>query len=97
MSFFTTVLGLASSVTMSIVTRFLSPKEVVVDIGMEPPLFVQANLRKENIKYRFSRKDHLIAMQHDGWRVAEGRKWLILTEHYVDKRNELILICKDLL
>jgi hypothetical protein len=96
MSFFATVLGVASSVAMSAATRFLSPKEIVVDIGMKPSLFVQANLKKKlNLKYHFARKDQVIARKNDGWRIAQGRKWLILTEHYVDKRNELILMCKE--
>jgi hypothetical protein len=88
--------GLVSKVAIATVTRFISPKEVVVNIGMDPTLFVQANLKNLNLKYQFSKRDLLIGRQHEGWRIAEGRKWLVLTEHYVDKRKELILICKDL-
>ena len=96
MSFTTTVFGLISKVAISTLTRFISPKEVVVNIGMDPPLFVQVNLKKLNLKYHFSKRDLVIGRQHEGWRIAEGRKWLLLTEHYVDKRKELILMCKDL-
>jgi hypothetical protein len=96
MSFFMTVFGLSSKIVASIAMRFLAPKEVVLDIAMEPSLFVRANLKKLDLKYRFARKDRVVALQHDGWRVAQGRKWLVLTENYVDTRKELILICKDL-
>jgi hypothetical protein len=95
MSVFTTVLGFASRFAMITATRFFTPKEVVVDISMDPSLFVQDNLKTMDLKYHFSRRDQVIARQHDGWRVAQGRKWLVLTEHYVDKRKELILMCKD--
>jgi len=95
MSFLTTFLGLVSRVLIAIVSRFVSPKDVIVDIGIDPQGFVQENLKKQNLKYRFSRKDQVIARQHDGWRIAQGRKWLILTEYYVDVRDELVLMCKD--
>ena len=67
-----------------------------MNIGMDPQLFVQANLKKLNLKYHFSKRDLVIDRQYEGWRIAEGRKLLVLTEHYVDKRRELILMCKDL-
>jgi hypothetical protein len=97
MTFITTVLGLASKIFITAVKRFFAPKEVVVNIGMAPPLFVQANLKNLNLKYHFSKRDLVIERQHEGWRIAEGRKRLVLTEHYVDARKELILMCKDLL
>jgi len=96
MSLTTTIFGLVSKVAIATVKRFISPKEVVVSIGMDPPLFVQANLKKLHLKYHYSKRDLVIGRQHEGWRIAEGRKWLVLTEHYVDKRKELILMCKDL-
>jgi hypothetical protein len=97
MSFFTTVIGLASRVAITTATRFFSPKEVVVNIGMDPKLFVQDNLKKLNLKYYFSKRDQVIARQREGWRVAEGRRLVVLTEHYVDKRSELISMCMDCL
>lgn len=67
-----------------------------MNIWMDTTLFVQANLKNTNLKYHFSNKDLLIGRKNEGWHIAEGRKWLMLTEHYVDKRKELILMCKDL-
>lgn len=80
---------------MAAVSRVTSPKQVIVDIGMAQNLYVAENLKKQKLKYHFSRKDQVIARQHDGWRIAVGRKWVIFTEQYVDKRNELILMCQD--
>ena len=80
---------------MSALARFNTPKEVVVDIGMDPQHFVQENLKKQNLKYHYSRRDLVIARQLEGWRIATGRKRLVCTEQYVDKRHELVLMCKD--
>jgi hypothetical protein len=95
MPVFTTVLGFASRFAMTTTTRFFTPKKVVVNIAMNPSRFVQDNLKTMDLRYHFSRRDQVIDSHHDGWRVAQGRKWLVLTEHYVDKRKELILMCKD--
>lgn len=89
-------LGLVGRVAMSTLSRFFSPKEVIVDIGIEPKLFIKENLKKQNLKYHYARNDQVIARQLDGWRIALGLKWFVFTEKYVDKRKELILICKNI-
>lgn len=76
-------------------TRFLTPIEVVVDIGMPPTEFVADNLKKKNLEYAFARRDRVITSQKNGWKIAVGRKKLVLTEHYVDRLGELILLCKE--
>ncbi len=95
MSLFETGLGLLGKATTSVASRFFTPKNVVVDINMLPQYFVQENLRKQNLQYHFSSQHKVIAREHDGWRIAIGSKRLVLTEQYVDKRHELILLCKD--
>jgi hypothetical protein len=66
MSFMTTIFGLVSKVAIATVTRFISPKEVVVNIAMDPQLFVQANLKKLNLKFHFSKRYLVIGRQHEG-------------------------------
>lgn len=80
---------------MSVASRFFTPKEVVVDIGMPPNEFVADNLRDRNLDYAFARRDKVIASVKNGWEIAVGRKKLVLTENYVDKLGELILLCKE--
>ena len=90
-----TSISLPVRLIISTLSRFYSPKNIVVDIRMDPKIFVQRNLKKRNLEYRFARKDQVITSQHRGWNIALGRKWIILTECYVDRRHELILVCKD--
>jgi len=80
---------------VSVASRFFTPKEVVVDIGMPPNEFVAVNLRDKNLEYAFARRDRVIASVKNGWQVAKGRRKLVLTEHYIDRLGELILLCKD--
>lgn len=80
---------------MSVASRFFTPKEIVVDIGMSPNEFVANNLRDRNLEYAFARRDRVIASVQNGWQIAVGRRKLVLTEHYVDRLGELILLCKE--
>jgi hypothetical protein len=95
MSFLASSVGLISRGLMSALARFLSPKEIIVDIGMLPTSFVADNLKKKNMEYAFARRDRVIASRGKGWDIAVGRRKWILTEHYVDRLGELILLCKD--
>ena len=96
MSLGTTSLGFLSKAAMAAASRFITPKDIVVDIGMKQELYVQKNLQKQNLKYHFSTRDKVIARTQDGWRIAIGRKWIVVTEQYVDKRKELVLMCKNI-
>ena len=62
---------------------------------MPPTNFVADNLKKRNLEYAFARRDKVIASLQNGWEIALGRKKLVLTEHYVDRLGELILLCKE--
>lgn len=95
MSLLTSSIGLLGRMGASLVSRFLTPIEVVVDIGMPPTNFVADNLKKRNLEYAFARRDKVIASLQNGWEIALGRKKLVLTEHYVDRLGELILLCKE--
>ena len=94
MSFLAATVGLISRSLMSALSRFLSPKEIIVDIGMLPKIFVADNLKNKNLEYAFARRDRVIANRQNGWDIAVGRRKWILTEHYVDRLGELILLCK---
>lgn len=95
MSLMASSVSLIGRVGVSIASRFLTPKEVVVDIGMPPNEFVADNLKDRNLEYVFARRDRVIASVKSGWQVAVGRRKLVLTEHYVDRLGELILLCKE--
>jgi hypothetical protein len=95
MSLIASSVSLVGRIGMSVVSRFFTPKEVVVDIGMSPNQFVADNLRDRNLDYAFARRDKVIASVHNGWEIAVGRRKFVLTEHYVDRLGELILLCKD--
>jgi hypothetical protein len=95
MSLLASCVSLIGRVGMSVASRFFTPKEVVVNIGMPPNEFVADNLRNRNLDYAFARRDKVIASVQKGWKVAVGRRKLVLTEHYVDRLGELILLCKE--
>jgi hypothetical protein len=95
MSLLTSSIGLIGRIGASLASRFLTPTEVVVDIGMSPTNFVADNLKKRNLEYAFARRDKVIARLQNGWEIALGRKKVILTETYVDRLRELILLCKE--
>lgn len=94
MSFLATSVGLIGRGLMSALTRFLSPNEIIVDIGMLPTNFVADNLKNKSLEYAFARRDRVIVNRQNGWDIAVGRRKWILTEHYVDRLGELILLCK---
>jgi hypothetical protein len=95
MSLIASSISFVGRVGMSLASRFFNPKEIVVDIGMPPNEFVADNLRNRNLDYAFARRDKVIASVQKGWKVAVGRRKLVLTEHYVDRLGELILLCKE--
>lgn len=96
MSLLGSIIGTILKGLMSAVNRSMSPKDIVVDLSMNPDLYVAKNLAKQNLRYHFSRRDQLISRQREGWRIAVGRRGLIFTERYVDKRSELVLMCRNL-
>jgi len=95
MSLTTSTASFVGRISMFVASRFLTPKEVMVDIGMSPNQFVAPNLRDRDLDYAFARRDKVIARVQNGWEIAVGRRKLILTEHYVDRLGELILLCKE--
>ncbi len=95
MSLLASIVSFFGRVGMSVASRFFNPKEIVVDIGMSPNEFVADNLRDRNLDYAFARRDKVIASVQKGWKIAVGRRKLVLTEHYVDRLGELILLCKE--
>ena len=95
MSIFASTVGLASSLGTSLVTRFINPKEIIVDISMAQSEYVANNLIMKNLEYAFAKRDRLIALRKSGWEIAVGRRKLFLTETYTVKLGELILICKE--
>ncbi len=69
--------------------RFVKPKEIIVDIGAPVETYVANNLKNKGYKFRFMA---IHKLHSSNQKRAVGRRWLILSEVYYDKKKELVLI-----
>lgn len=95
MSFTEGLIAVTARGVGAVFNLFTSPKNFVFDLSKTADEQVTENLKGKGYAFHMCYVHEVGIRQKDGWKIAVGRDEFMRPIHYIDKRNELILMFRE--